>query len=122
MKKIAYFLVFISLLDAKVITILDNGVQRKIALPIPPNGMQARMINTSQTNELIIKLKKGVNPNEFAKKFSLRLKKILKLPNYYIFKNESGKSISMLIVQIIQKSKDEIQTIRPNFCFGLIAR
>lgn len=45
---IAIALLIASITEAKVITIIDNGVERKIAIPTAPNGISARMVENKQ--------------------------------------------------------------------------
>ncbi len=122
MKKITLFLLFLIMaIDAKIITILDNGIVRKIEID-STYKMEARGINPTQQKGLIVKLQKGVDPLAFAQKFQLKLKKALKIPNYYIFENKSDKSDLELIAKIIKEAKEKIVTIRPNYSFNFLPR
>ena len=116
-KAIAIVLLFASLSQAKVITIIDNGVERKIAIPTTPNGISARVIESRQKS-IIIAFKKGVHVDltAFSRKYSIELQKKLSI-GYYIFQNKSNLSDLELIATIQKENKNRIKTIRPNWGF-----
>lgn len=102
----------------KIITIIDNGVERKISLPTKSVGAQARIVQ-SKSNGIIIAFKKGVNVDiaAFASSYGLQLKKRLSI-GYYIFQNQSAQSDLELIGTIAKERRDTIKTIRPNWGFN----
>ena len=106
---------------SQIITIIDNGVKRKISIPDSTNSFNARVVDgsySSRTKELIIAFKNSnIDINSFAKKYNLELKKRL-IKNYYIFINNSNLSNSSLILKIYNEQKEAIKTIRPNYGFG----
>jgi len=117
MKKIIIALLLASFAEAKVITIIDNGIERKIALPSIPNGISARMIEQNKKS-IILAFKKGVtiDIDAFSKKYNLQLKKRLSI-GYYIFQNKSSLTDLELISTIQKENKNRIKTIRPNWGF-----
>ena len=123
MKKIALTITLLATFaSAEIITVIDNGVKRKISIDTPTNGIKARMINSVQKKkEIIVAFKKGADINEFAKKYNLELKSKL-AKKYYIFKNNSSLSDTELIAKILQKDIKTVSTIRPNWGFGFMAR
>ncbi len=123
MKKIALTsMLLISLASAQIITIIDNGIERKISLPTEPNGIHARAIQTEQKS-IMIAFKKGVNVDleSFSAKYNLQLTKKLTI-GYYIFKNKSALSDIELIATISKENKSRIKTIRPNWGFNNMPR
>ena len=114
---IAISLLLASFIEAKVITIIDNGVERKIAIPAAPNGISARVIENRQKS-IIIAFKKGTHVDlaAFSRKYSIELQKKLSI-GYYIFQNESSLSDLELISTIQKENKSQIKTIRPNWGF-----
>jgi len=123
MKKIALTITLLATFaSAEIITVIDNGVKRKISIDTPTNGIKARMIDSVQEKkEIIVAFKKGADINEFAKKYNLELKSKL-AKKYYIFKNNSSLSDTELIAKILQKDIKTVSTIRPNWGFGFMAR
>jgi predicted RND superfamily exporter protein len=122
MKRVALLaLIVASFASAKIITVVDNGVKRKISIDTP-SQINARMVGstTAQKKEIIVAFKKEANRDAFAKKYNLSLKTVL-AKKYYIYKNNSNLSDSDLIAKIIQTEK-KILTIRPNWGFGFKAR
>ena len=118
MKKIAAVtLLLASFIEAKIITIIDNGIERKIAIPSTSNGISARMIET-QKKSIIIAFKKGVNIDleAFSRKYKIKLEKKLSI-GYYIFQNKSTLSDIELVSTIQKENKNRIKTIRPNWGF-----
>ena len=122
MKKLILIALSSIFATAQIVTVIDNGVKRKIYLP-DSNGIKARMVgNELQTEkkELIVAFKKGANRSEFEKKYNLKLKTVL-AKKYYIYKNNSNLSDSQLIAKIVS-NETKIKTIRPNWGFGFEAR
>ena len=118
MKKIVTIaLLLASFAEAKVFTIIDNGIERKIAIPTIPNGISARMVETRQKS-IIIAFKKGVNIDieAFSRKYSIKLQKKLSI-GYYIFQNKSNLSDIELVSTIQKENINRIKTIRPNWGF-----
>jgi hypothetical protein len=122
MKRVALLaLIVASFASAKIITVVDNGVKRKIAIETSSSYIKARgTVATTQKKEIIVAFKKEANRDAFAKKYNLSLKTVL-AKKYYIYKNNSNLSDSDLIAKIIQTEK-KILTIRPNWGFGFKAR
>ena len=119
MKKIVLIALLSLFANAQIVTVIDNGVKRKIYLP--NNDIKARMVDKNiDKKELIIAFKDNANIQEFAKKYSLKLKTVL-AKKYYIFKNNSNLKDIDLISKIVS-SEDIIKTIRPNWGFGFVAR
>ena len=114
---IAIALLLASITEAKVITIIDNGVERKISIPTAPNGISARMVESRQKS-IIVAFKKGVHIDlaAFSRKYSIKLQKKLSV-GYYIFENKSNLSDLELITTIQKENKSRIKTIRPNWGF-----
>jgi len=112
---------------SQIITIIDNGVERKISLPETNSqeDMKSRMVGTRENNSpgIIIAFKKGVKINikEFETKYNLSLKKKLVI-GYYIFLNRSTLPDVKLISNIAKENRDIIKTIRPNWGFNNKAR
>jgi len=118
------YLLIIALLNTlvfgKIITIIDNGVKRKISIPTPT--FQARALgDKKEKKELIIAFNKKINILEFAKKYNLELKRKIG-KKYYIFKNTSSQKDIELMQTIMSQEKNLIKTIRPNWGFGFKAR
>ncbi len=115
---ISIVLLLATLTEAKVITIIDNGVERKISIPTPPAGVNARMVQ-SESKSIIVAFKKSVNVDieAFSAKYGLELDKKLSI-GYYIFKNQSGLSDLELIATIQKENKNRLKTIRPNWGFN----
>jgi len=105
----------------KIITIVDNGIKRKIA--IPDNTISARATNSSleTKKELIISFAKEVDIKNFSKTYKLELKKKIG-SKYYIFQNNSTLDDVSLMQKIIEDNSTLIKTIRPNWGFGFQAR
>lgn len=117
MKKLALIALMATASYAEVVTVIDNGVERKINIPTVNSNVQARMIGAKkETSGLIVAFKKDANVDvaEFAKKYNLQLKKKL-IIGYYIFVNESTMSDIKLLSKISKESRDIIKTIRPNW-------
>ena len=119
MKKILILaLMLISYSFSEVITIVDNGIERKIY--IDSQNDPRSVINE---RGIIISFK---NPEDtdiagFSKEYDLKLKKRLSA-GYYIFINESKYSDIDLISKISKEKKDIIKTIRPNWGLGMVPR
>lgn len=103
---------------SKIITIIDNGVERKISVPAKADGAQARMV-ASKSNGIIVAFKKGakVDITAFTNKYQLQLKKRLSI-GYYIFINNSMRSDLELMSTIQKENRDRLKTIRPNWGFN----
>ncbi len=108
-----------SITQAKIITIIDNGIERKIAIATAPDGVSARMVEKRQKS-IIIAFKKGVNVDieSFSQKYKIKLEKKLSSINYYIFSNKSQLSDIELIAKISKENKHSIKSIRPNWGFN----
>lgn len=123
MKKLSLTALLIaSVASAQIITIIDNGVERKIALPSAPNGVNARAIQTEQKS-IIVAFKKGaaVDIAAFSSQYNLVLTKKLSI-GYYIFKNKSSLSDITLISLIQKENRARLKTIRPNWGFNNMPR
>ena len=120
MKKILLALFIATLSYGKVITIIDNGVEREIFVldNIQKKTLKARMtgVNNTSTSGITIAFKKGtkINIKEFEKKYNLTLKKKLVI-GYYIFQNRSSLTDIKLILKIAQENRKIIKTVRPNW-------
>ena len=118
MKKLALILLIVTASYAEVVTIIDNGVERKINLATINSNVHARMVvgTRKEAPGIIVAFKKDskVNVAQFAKKYNLKLKKKL-IIGYYIFANKSSLPDVKLIYKIFQESKDIIKTVRPNW-------
>ena len=114
MKKLALILLLATASYAEVVTIIDNGVERKIEIAESNSSAKARMVQES--TGVVVAFKKGakVNLSEFAKKYNLKLKKKLVI-GYYIFLNESSMTDIELIEKISKENRDIIKTVRPNW-------
>ena len=119
MKKILISLsVLATVTYAQIITIIDNGIERKIFLDTNKNSARSIIKNSS----IIISFKKdNIDLDEFAKKYNLKLKKTLSA-GYYIFINNSKYKDTELIKLISKENKNIIKTIRPNWGLGMIPR
>lgn len=115
---IAIALLLASFTEAKVITIIDNGVERKISIPTAPDGVSARMVEKRQKS-IIVAFKKGVNMDiaAFSAKYNIILHKKLSI-GYYIFQNRSSFSDIELISKIQKENRNRIKTVRPNWGFN----
>jgi Mor family transcriptional regulator len=121
MKRILTVAILTMVANSQIITIMDNGIKRKIYLPDNKTDILARSTNSNHPKkELIIAFKKGVNIEEFAKKYNLKLKTTV-VKKYYIFKNRSNLDAGSLIAKIVV-NESNIKTIRPNWGFGFKAR
>jgi len=124
MKKLLVVVLLSVISYAKIVTIVDNGVKRKIFLPDSKN-FQARVVGKTSTNQpgIIVAFKKGstVDVKAFESKYNLKLKKKL-VAGYYIFNNFSTLTDIKLVNKIANESKDIIKTIRPNWGFNNKAR
>jgi len=118
MKKILLLALIATFSFGKVVTIVDNGVERKIS--IPSSNIKARYISSEPTT-IIVAFKGSVDIDRFEKKYRVKLKKSLSA-GYYIFINNSKYSDIELISIISKESKTIIKTVRPNWGFGMIAR
>ena len=118
MKKLALILLMATASYAEVVTIIDNGVERKINLPTTSSNVHARMVvgTRKEAPGIVVAFKKDakVDIAEFAKKYNLKLKKKL-IIGYYIFANKSSMPDVKLIYKISQESKGIIKTVRPNW-------
>lgn len=117
MKKLALILLLATASYAEVVTIIDNGVERKINLTTSNSNVNARMVGSRvEAPGIIVEFKKDskVNVAQFAKKYNLKLKKKL-IIGYYIFSNKSSLPDVKLISKISQESRDIIETVRPNW-------
>jgi len=120
MKKILLALFIATLSYGKVVTIIDNGVERQIFIPdtAQKKNIKARMVGDSSSAPagIMVAFKKGakIDIKNFEKKYNLKLKKKL-LIGYYIFNNNSDMSDLELIAKISKNSKTKIKTIRPNW-------
>jgi hypothetical protein len=104
-------------LESKLITVLDNGIERKINIG-DDTAFEATDVNSNR--EILIKFKSSVDVDDFAKRYGLVLKKKLSI-GYYIFLNNSSTSSEELILEIIKRDRDLIKTVRPNYAFGNLA-
>jgi len=124
MKKLLVVVLLSVISYAKIVTIVDNGVKRKIFLPDSKN-FQARVVGKTSANQpgIIVAFKKGstVDVKAFESKYNLKLKKKL-VAGYYIFNNFSTLTDIKLVNKIANESKDIIKTIRPNWGFSNKAR
>ncbi|HGZ70015.1 MAG TPA: hypothetical protein ENL00_03260 [Nitratifractor sp.] len=123
MNKLASIVLLIaSVASAQIITIIDNGVERKISLPSAPNGVNARAIQTEQKS-IMVAFKKGaaVDIAAFSSQYNLVLTKKLSI-GYYIFKNKSSLSDITLISLIQKENRARLKTIRPNWGFNNMPR
>jgi len=118
MKKISILaLLLISYSFGEVITIVDNGIERKI------------YINSKNDPRSVIKEKgiiisfktDSIDINSFSAKYELKIKKRLS-SGYYIFINNSKFSDIDLIKKISKESKDIVKTVRPNWGLGMVPR
>ena len=123
MKKIALIITLVATFaTAQIITIIDNGVKRKISVDTPTSGVTARAVDSIQEKkEIIVAFKDGADINDFANKYNLELK-TKSVNKYYIFKNNSSLSDSELIAKVLEEDAKIISTIRPNWGFGFMAR
>lgn len=120
MKKLALILLMATASYAEVVTIIDNGVERKINISTVNSGVKARMVSRKkESHNLIVAFKKGskVNLSDFAQKYNLKLKKKLVI-GYYIFLNESSMTDIELIEKISKENRAIVKTIRPNWGFN----
>ena len=118
MKKLALILLMITASYAEVVTIIDNGIERKINLATVNSNVQARMAVSTRKDApgIVVAFKKDAKVDivQFTKKYNLKLKKKL-IIGYYIFSNKSSMPDIKLIYKISQESKDIIKTVRPNW-------
>ena len=114
MKKLLIIAVLVALSSAKVITVIDNGIERKVDINTTLK-QKARMVN-GQGSDIIVAFKKGakVDIANFEKKYNLKLKKRL-IAGYYIFSNNSKLTDLEVISDIINRSKSIIKTVRQNW-------
>jgi len=120
MKKLTILILASLFLQAKLVTIIDNGIKRVIELPDKDNLNTPRGVDTSlYKKEIILAFKKDkkVDIKSFEKKYNLKLKKHL-LSGYYIFINNSNLSDIELIYKISKENSNIIKTIRPNWGFN----
>jgi len=117
MKKLILITALATLSYAEVITVIDNGVERKIEVNASVK-QKARMVN-GQGSDIIVAFKKGVKVDiaSFEKKYNIKLKKRL-IAGYYTFSNDSNLTDLKLISKIVQGSKSIIKTVRPNWGFN----
>jgi len=124
MKNLLILVLLSAISYAKIVTIIDNGVERKIYLP-DNKSILGRMVDSKNTNQpgIIIAFKKNINVDikEFESKYNLKLKKRL-VAGYYIFNNFSTLADVKLINKITKESRNIIKTIRPNWGFNNKAR
>jgi len=119
MKNLALTLaLLITLGTSKIITIIDNGVERKINIEVNTSIVKTRSVNSKSKGIIIAFKNSQVNVLEFSKKYKIKLKKRLKI-GYYIFENNSLNSDIELISKILKENKKLIKTIRPNWGFGM---
>lgn len=123
MKKLASIALLIaSVASAQIITIIDNGVERKISLPSAPHGVNARAIQTEQKSIMVaFKKRAAVDIAAFSSQYNLELTKKLSI-GYYIFKNNSALSDIELISLIQKENRARLKTIRPNWGFNNLPR
>ena len=119
MKKIVLISILSIFINAQIVTVIDNGVERKIYLPEPKSKVHARMIGKKSPNSpgIIIAFKKKVDIDKFAKKYNLKLKRKV-INKYYIFANMSTLPDVKLIAKIAKENNTTIKTIRPNWGFS----
>ena len=120
MKKLIILILASLFLEAKLVTIIDNGVKRVIELPDKSNLNKAIALSVDKKNkEIILAFKKGAKADikSFEKKYNLKLKKHM-LSGYYIFINNSNLSDIELIYKISKENSNIIKTIRPNWGFN----
>jgi hypothetical protein len=118
MKNIAILtFLLISYSYSEVITIIDNGIERKIYVASKNDPR-----SVIKEKGIIISFKsKDVNINDFVSEYKLRLKKRLSA-GYYIFINNSKYSDVDLISKIYKEKSDIVKTIRPNWGLGMMPR
>ncbi len=117
MKKLIILAVLAALANGEIVTVISNGVERKINIPGTKLNKARKAVHGGEGIIIAFKKEKSVNVPEFAKKYSLILKKKL-IAGYYIFENNSTYSDLSLISQIIKDQNSTIKTIRPNWGFG----
>lgn len=120
MREIALILLMVTASYAKIVTIIDNGVERKIELPTISSNIKARVVNEKKdTLGIVVAFKKDakVDIEQFANRYDLELKKKL-LIGYYVFVNKSALSDIELIYKISKENRDTIKTVRPNWGLG----
>ena len=116
-KLIVLALILISYSFGEVITIVDNGVERKIYI-----NSQNDPRSAIKEKGIIISFKiKDLDISSFASEYKLKLKKRLSA-GYYIFINESKYSDIDLISKISKEKRDIVKTIRPNWGLGMSPR
>ena len=118
MKKLLILtILLISYTFGEVITIVDNGIERKIYIASKNNPR-----SVIKDKGLIISFKKeNVDISSFVSEYKLKLKKRLSA-GYYIFINDSKYTDAELISKISKEKKDIVKTIRPNWGLGMIPR
>jgi hypothetical protein len=118
MKKISILaLLLISYSFGEVITIVDNGIERKIYINSKNDPR-----SVIREKGIIVSFKSNdIDISNFASKYKLKLKKRLSA-GYYIFINNSKYTDIDLIKKISKESKDIVKTIRPNWGLGMIPR
>jgi hypothetical protein len=121
MKRVFLILIFgLALLNGELITILDNGVERKIEAQ-PPEEFVAMGIDF-QNSEIVVKFKdSSVDIESFINKYKLSLKNRLQI-GFFIFKNSSNVNDKELIEKIVKEEREVVKTIRPNYNFGVTPR
>lgn len=98
------------------VTILENGVKRKISVLKTNNTKKTVSTYDAKANKGLIVSFKNIEETsipEFEKKYGLKLRKKL-IIGYYIFANVSAKT-DMEIVQAIIQNEVNIQTVKPNW-------
>lgn len=101
------------------VTILDNGVKRKVKV-LQTESTQTqlkstRSITKANNSGVIVAFTNTQTPSidDFEKKYSLQLKTKL-LIGYYIFYNLSSKSDVEVVEEIIE-NESSVKTVRPNW-------
>ncbi len=115
MKKILLIILATLFSYGQIITIIDNGTERKIDIP-NQSANRARKIIKEGASGIIIAFKKGIKIDikNFAKENNLKLRKKL-IAGYYLFDNISTDSDILQILKIAKKNRLKIKTIRPNW-------
>ncbi len=111
------------------ITIIDNGIKRKLIVPKmlleKQEGINARGTNSQipfTKRGLLIKFKdSNIDLEAFAQKYGLKFKRKLSI-GYIVFDNISQKSDVEIINEILANEKDNIKSIRPNWPLGVGVR
>jgi hypothetical protein len=120
MKIVLLTALLLSFSFGKIVTIVDNGVKRKLFIPEPK--INARAIDSKKVKkELIISFAEKIDINDFEERYNLKLKRKIG-SKYYIFKNNSNLDDITLMQEIIENNTSIIKTIRPNWGFSFQAR